>query len=680
MAPTQGFVISKAAQEGLIQFHRTAPTVISQQWNIKEQMRQIDISYIREADYTDEQVLAQLANLRGDANKIQNITIPIIKPQVRAAVAYQAGVFLTDYPMLGVVSSPQYISAAKQMQAVIEENSIRGSWVREFLLYFQDGFKYNLSFLEASWDKITTAALETDPSFAGGRQGKIREVIWEGNCISRWDPYNTYFDCRVDPYDLPEKGEFAGHTVLMSRTALKAFIAKLDNKIIANIAPAFESATALAPLGSGQYGASYYIPIINGKALVDPTLMTLSDWDTWVGIANSAKNQGRIHYRGLYEVSIEYVRLIPSDYGMTVPAPNTPQVWKLIIVNHSVIIYAERQTNAHEKIPVFPGCPSEDGLSYQTKSLAQDALPFQQVTSALMNSVLASRRRAISDRTLYDPSRVSEGHMNNPNPAAKIPVRPSAYGKPVAESVYQFPFRDDQAGITMQEIQSLTSFANILNGQNQVRQGQFVKGNKTDGQWDTTMSNATSQDQITALLYEAQVFTPLKEVIKLNILQYQGATSVYSPSQKDVVDVDPVELRKAIINFKITDGLLPSEKVISGDNMKIAMQVIGSSGPLAQAYNIAPMFSYLMKVENVDFTPFEKSPAQVAYEQALNQWQLVALEAAKKSAQISTPMPTPEQFGYDPSANSPEVAAQRQLSLTGPATTSGGNNGGTSQS
>lgn len=674
MAPTTAFQISKASQEGLIQYHRTAPTVISQQWDIKEQMRQVDISYIREADMTDENVRARLANTYGDANKIQNITIPIIKPQVRAAVAYQAAVFLTDHPILGVVSSPQYISAAKQMQAVIEENSIRGGWIREFLLYFQDGFKYNLSFLEASWDKITTAAIETDPSSLGS--GKVREVIWEGNCLTRWDPYNTYFDCRVDPYDLPEMGEFAGHTKLYSRTALKAFINKLDNKIVENIIPAFESASALAPLGSGQYGASYYIPIINGRALVDPTLITFSDWDTWVGIANAAKNQGKINYRGIYEVSTEYVRIIPSDYGIKVPAPNTPQVWKLIIVNHSVIIYAERQTNAHEKIPVFPGCPGEDGLSYQSKSLAQDALPFQQVTSALMNSVLASRRRAVTDRVLYDPSRVSEGHMNNPNPSAKIPVRPSAYGKPVSESVYQFPFRDDQAVISMQEIQSLNQFANVLQGQNQARQGQFVKGNKTDGQWESTMSNATSQDQITSLLYEAQVFTPLKEVIKLNILQYQGASSVYSPSQKDVVDVDPVALRKAVLNFKVTDGLLPASKVISGDNMKIAMQVIGSSGPLAQAYNIAPMFSYLMKVDNVDFTPFEKSPAQVAYEQALNQWQLVALEAAKKGAQISTPMPTPEQFGYDPSMNSPEAAQQKALSMSGPAGASGGMSNG----
>jgi hypothetical protein len=146
-----------------------------------------------------------------------------------------------------------------------------------------------------------------------------------------------------------------------------------------------------------------------------------------------------------------------------------------------------------------------------------------------------------------------------------------------------------------------------------------------------------------------------------------------SESQKQVVDVDPVALRKAILNFKVTDGLLPSEKVISSDNMKIAMQVIGSSAPIAQAYNIAPLFSYLMKVENVDFAPFEKSPEQMAYEQAMGSWQAVAMEAAKKGAQISTPQPKPADFGWNPQQVSP--AAQAQAALSNPGTGGGMTNG-----
>lgn len=671
MAFTQSFPLSKFAQDGLIQYHRSMSTLVERQWNLRQQMRDIDIAYLREQDNTADHRRAEIVNAGGDSNKIQNITVPIIKPQIRSAVAYQAAVFLTDYPIFGVVADPAYQDAAMQMQAVIEENSIRGSWVREFLLFFQDGFKYNLSAIELSWDRVAVAALETDPTFEAGRVAKPKQIIWNGNTVRRWDPYNIYFDARVEPYKIPTEGEFAGHTELMSRSALKSFINKLETKFIENIVPAFESPSLLNQGDSGTYGASFYLPRLNPKALIDVDSLDSMDWVSWVTNTAAGKSGSKINYRGLYEVSTEYIRLIPSDFGIKVPSPNTPQVWKLIIINHSVIIYAERQTNAHEKIPVFFGCPSEDGLGYQTKSLATDAAPFQQVTSALMNSVLAGRRRAATDRVLYDPSRISKAHIESSNPSAKIPIRPSAYGKPVGEAVYQFPYRDDQAGVAMQEIQALIGLGNVLSGQNQARQGQFVKGNKTDGQWESTMSNATSQDQLTALLYESQVFTPLKEVLKLNILQYQQDGMIYSPSQQKNVSVDPLVLRKAILNFKVTDGLLPTEKVLSSDTLKIALQVIGSSNALASGYNIAPMFSYIMKTENVNLRPFEKSPEQLAYEQALSAWSQAATLALTKGVTFSQPQPTPQQFGYNPATIDPSTQAALAQST-------GGSNGGLS--
>ena len=672
MAATEALYIPKLAQEGLIQYHRTVSTLVEKQWRLKDQMRNVDLAYLREQDLTTENIRAKIANRYGDSNKIQNITVPIIKPQVRSAVAYQAAIFCSDYPIFGVIADPIYQDAAMQLQAVIEENSVRGSWTRELLLFFQDGFKYNFSAIEVAWDRVITVAIETDISYKGGIEGKPKQIIWQGNCLKRWDPYNTYFDSRCEPYDIPTKGEFAGRTMLFSRTALKSFIASLNTKIVENIIPAFESPSLLGVIGTapGAYGASYYLPQLNPDCFLDPQTLDSVDWMGWVGMGNySTKNAQSINYRGLYEVSVEYVRIIPSDFSLRVPAPNTPQVWKLIIVNHSVVIYAERQTNAHEKIPVFFGCPSEDGLGYQTKSLAQDGEPFQQITSALMNSVLASRRRAVTDRVLYDPSRVSEAHMNSSNPSAKIPVRPSAYGKPVGESVYPFPFRDDQAGTALQEIQALVQFGNVLNGQNAARQGQFVKGNKTDGQWESTMQNATSQDEITALLYESQVFTPIKEVLKINMLQYQTAGTIYSPSQGKDITVDPLALRKAVLNFKVTDGKLPKEKVMSKDSLAIAMQVIGSSESLAAGYNIAPMFSYVMKTENVNLAPFEKSQPQVAYEQAVQNWNMLAQLAIQKQAPFNVPQPTPQQFGFDPNAVNP--AAQSGLSPLTPPTPNG---------
>lgn len=649
MSITKPMSVSPKAQDGLKEFHEYALRSLDRNSTLRSYLESIDKAYLREDDLTKEHQQAKNANKYGNKDALQNIVVPVIRPHIDAAVNYQAAVFLQDYPLFGVISSPQYINEAKQLQAVIEENSIRAGWGRELLLFLRRAFRYNLAPLEIVWDKIATAAIETGTDNVTTGQGRPKQIIWQGNVMRSWDMYNTYFDHRCLPYNIPTYGEFAGHTELMSRTALTSFMAKLEpiGKLIDNIPAAFNSSKGGAP----KY--TYYMPNLNPDCGFISRDRDGEDWDGWVGLQPRSMGGVEINYKSVYEVSTEYVRIMPRDFGIQAPSPNTPQVWKVIWVNHSVPIYIERQTNAHEKLPVLFAQPYEDGLGYQTKSLAKDAQPFQDVASGLMNSVMAGRRRAATDRVLYDPSRVSEAHMNSPNPAAKIPVRPSAYGKPVGEAVYPFPFRDDQAGIAMQEIQAVVQFGNVLLGQNQARQGQFVKGNKTDGQWETVMSNATSNDQATALLLEAQVFTPLKEILKLNVLQFQQPGTYYSPSQKGQVEVDPITLRKAIINFKVTDGLLPDEKVMSTDTLKVAMQAIANSNTLANAYNIGPMFSYVMKTENVDLTPFEKSPQQLTYEQAYQNWTMLAQMALQKGTPFNTPAPLPEQFSYDPATQDP---------------------------
>ena len=164
MAATQPFPLTKISQQGLLAFHKAAGTLTSRQWNMRDRMRDIDLAYMREQDQSKSHRDAEAANKIGDMDKFQNLTIPVIKPQVRSAVAYQAAVFLTDYPILGVVSDAEYADQAEDYNAIMEENSIRGSWVREFLLFSIDGFKYNFSAVEAVWDKVTTPILETNLS------------------------------------------------------------------------------------------------------------------------------------------------------------------------------------------------------------------------------------------------------------------------------------------------------------------------------------------------------------------------------------------------------------------------------------------------------------------------------------------------------------------------------------
>lgn len=676
MAGATPQIIPKKSQEAILQFHRVCFDMMNEQWNIRYQLENIDRAYMREQDMTIEHLRARTANALGDSTRYQNVTVPIVKPQVEAAVTYQAAVFLSEAQIFGYVTSPETQDVAMAYAAINEENATRGGWKSELIKFFRDGFKYNLCALEVIWDRQVSWAVETDINFSAGRQGIPKEVIWQGNCLRRKDLYNMFWDTRYAPIDVYKNGEFVGYTELMSRIHLKKFINELPDKMVANIREAFEF--GLGAAGTSASGIeSFYIPQLNPNALLNKDPRRGFDWMAWAGLLE--RPSGEINYRNLYEVTTLYARIIPQDFGLRVPSANTPQIWKFIVINHQVLIYAERQTNAHNFLPILFGQPADDGLSYQTKSLAMDALPFQQISSALVNSEMAARRRAISDRTLFDPSRVATDHINSDNPSAKIPIRPAGYGKPVQEAVYAFPFRNDQAGQTFSDVQVVMGMSDKLNGMNPVRQGQFVKGNKNNPEFAAVMAGATGPDQLRAMVLQDQVLTPVQHIIKLNILQYQSSGDIFSAQLGQPVKIDPVKLRNTAASFKTTDGLSTADKQIGGDEFNVSLQVIGSSPSIAPAYNIAPMFSYLMKTRNVNLTPFEKSPQQQAYENALNQWQAAAAQIGEiikgvsmkiegiKLEQIKElitmmlpPQPVPEQYGYVPGAPASSQGAPNQ--------------------
>jgi len=659
MVASTSVPLGKKSQDAFIAYYKS---IHDSNKDTRESLRArfiaVDKAYQREVISTQAHWDAKILNEAGDNTKYQDIVVPVVMPQVEAAVVYQTAVFLTGSPLFAVGSSPAFMDAALQLQTILENNSVRGGWAREFILFFRDAFKYNFAPLHVCWADEVSYSVETNLA-KDLRKGQPKEVIWSGNKVKRWDPYNTFIDSNVAPSEVYKKGEFAGTTELMTRIELKAFIASLSDKIIANITTAFSSGTPGAGFSvfANSSPESYNVPVISQTQNISARG---TNWLSWAGIANT--NGTEIEYKNVYEVTTLYVRILPAEFGLRVPRPNTPQIYKLIIINHEHIIYAELQTNAHNYIPVLIGCPLEDGLAYQTKSLADNGVPFQQLATAYMSSIIASRKRAISDRTLYDSSRITERQINNPNPSAKIPVRPSVYGKSISEAVYAFPYREDQQASSMQQIQAILGLANVLNGQNQASQGQFVKGNKTLSEFESVMQNANGRDQLASILLEAQVFTPLKELTKIDILQYQGGTTLYNQDKGKEIEIDPIALRKAVLSFKVSDGLIPESKLLNTDAFTVALQTLANSPQLAAGYNISPLFSYLMKTQGADLKDFEKSPEQLAFESAYSRWIQIAQQAVDKGVDPATlpPAPIPEQFNYDPRANNPQPEQMQQ--------------------
>lgn len=643
--------LSPKAQESIVQFYKSCASITSASWNMRDQMLALDKLYMREMDRTLEQAQARSANISGDPTKFQNITVPLVLQAVESAVTYQTSVFLTGVPLFGVSSTADNADAALQMESLIDEQAIRGGWARELQLLFRDGFKYNFGAAEVVWERKKIFSPETALEFSAS-QAKPVETYWEGNTLKRLDPYNIIFDARYKPTEISSRGEFAGYTELLSHVELRLYMQELAYRM--NSKQAYESNSG----GTGtSFPYSYFLPQLNPTAILDQSTFASVDWLAWAGLAERKSN---ISFKNTYFRTTFYARIVPADFGIAAPASHIPQIWKFVFINNQVLVYAERQTNAHNLLPILFVQPLEDGLGYQTKSLARNVEPFQSVGSALVNSAIQARRRAISDRGLYNPTYVDHKQINNDSASAKIPVRPAAYGKPLSEAYYPIPYRDEQSAQAMGDLQAISRMSEQVTGQNAAQQGQFVKGNKTLFEYQDIMSNASGRSQTISILLETQFFTPLKELLKLNILQYQQPVAVFNREVEQVIPIDPVTLRQATLAFKVSDGLVPASKQMNTEAFQSAVQTIAAVPQLANAYNLGPMFSYLFKSQRADVAQFEKSPEEIRYEQAQAQWQQAVqmlTETLLKNPDMTPeqiqqslpPQPTPDQFGIDPS-------------------------------
>lgn len=609
-APTTPLPITEDSQKCVIDYLSGVQALYNSSYNIRSQLEQRDRAYYREQDWSKENDRAKSANQTGDQKKMQNVTVPVVMPQVESALAYLTDVFLTGYPIFATVAPPADQDALKQFDALITDNSIMGAWPSELMQTLRNGLKHDLGAVEVVWEKRKIFSVGT-PELADITRGKEQEELYEGNFIKNLDPYNLILDIRVSPDKNHLEGEVAGYTECLSAVACKKRMDDLDKSKTMNYRKAFESGSAT--LTTSAADAGFYIPTINPDALLP--VSNRQGGMNWMEWAALEKKQGGIKYHDSYEWTVIYCRIIPALLGMRVPDATHIQIWKFIIINRNTVIYAERQTNAHNMLPVVVCKPSNDGMGWQSKSFGQNAETYQQIASSLMNSAMASQRRKVYDRLLYDPTRVNKKDIENTDPVARIPVRNTQFGKGFEGAVQKMEYSDDGVPQIIQMSQQVVQMAEIGNGQNRVQQGQFQKGNKTRREFETVMGNANSRQQMQAISLEYTFWTPIKHIIKCNMLQFQPPKQLINPKTNDVVSIDPTKLRSALIRFKISDGLLSSEKIASLDIANTVVQAATQLPLVAQEYDVMGILNYTWKLQGVDWLPdFKRDQSgQAAY-------------------------------------------------------------------
>lgn len=516
---------------------------------------------------------------------------PVVVSQVDSMVAYLADVFLSGYPLFPVVSNPRNKAYAEQLETLMDDHATLGGYARQFLMFFKDGVKYNISALECDWTAIEQYSSMDDLLSPGNK--KLQKDNKSYNKVTRLDPYNAIWDKTVAPGDVALEGDYAGHVQIKSRTKLKRMLNRWGNDM-----EAFNVREAL--LSTSTEDSIYKTPpqVSNYITARKPT--TGMNWAVYLTGKDFEKTTASIGDN--FEIITIYARIIPHDFGLSVPMPNTPQIWKLVTINQQVLVQAKRVISAYDMLPILFGQPLEDGLGYQTQSIAEANIPFQEAAKTLFNIRFNSARRAVSDRALYDPDIIKSSDINAPVPAAKIPVKSNRLDKKtIADAYHQIPFDARGTESAMQDGMTIVNFGKELSGLNSPMQGQFQKGNKSVKEWNDTMGGADARLRMPALTLEFQVFMPLKELIKLNIFQFGEDAEVISQKDGNIVKVELSKLREKVLAFRVADGYTPKSKLAGTEALTTLTQMLSQSQPLQMAYGpmLPAIFAHLAQLMGV---------------------------------------------------------------------------------
>ena len=522
-------------------------------------------------------------------------TPPVIVAQVDSMVGYLAEVFLSGSPLFPIVSSPANRDDAATLEALFDDHAKLGGYPRQLLIFIRDCVKYNLGAVETDWTSIPQYSV-MDELVATSGKNKINKNAMHYTELTRMDLYNTIWDRNTAPGDISAKGDFAGHISILSRQKLKRLLNKLsDESEVMNTKEALDSyITGEAPNYRLHPQVSDYVGSRKPLSM---------NWEAF--LTGQDENGAKKNIVGNYELIKLYARLCPSDIGIPGPARNTPQIYQFQIINGEILISVKRIISAFDYLPILFCQPFEDGLDYQTKSIAEGSIPIQQAASTLFNISFNAARRAVSDRALFDPNAINIKDVNAPVPAPKIPVRMNGLnGRPISDAYHPIPFDPRGTEGAMQSGMQIVSFGKELSGLNNPMQGQFQKGNKSVVEWRDTMGGADSRLRLPALAMEFQFFVFLKEILKFNIFQYGEDSVVISQRTGEEMQVKIQHLRQKVLAFQVADGYTPKSKLASTEGIIQVMTMISQSPILQQTYgmmlpNIVAHLAQLMGVKGL---------------------------------------------------------------------------------
>lgn len=582
---------SMATHDSLLEFVKAIQLKQSNFSDFYNKLEAIDAAYAKGRIRIADNDVCTGANSTVSPNEA--IKVPIVNSEIDSIVGFLSDIFVNRSPLFPVISDKSKPELALKMQALIANDARQQRWGRQLLLFLTKAARYNIAAIEVEttqqkdfnlFTADETGAVGTEPEFISTTR------------FNAMDMYNTLFDYRVSPADIPIDGEYVGYNKIISKTALKTLgTIRAEEGIAYNLNKAFVSTMA-------DLGAYWRVPpdIATAVHLKGEDQI---DWFNWAGITE--KDDLKMPKSSYFYTKI-YARIIPSEFNLYASSkPAMPRIVRLEIINNEYIISYKEMVTPMDMLPILFADVREDGLLYQTKSPGENVVTYQDTATELLHVRLEGSKRALSDRAIYDADYLAPLDVNAPTAAAKIPLKKAlanAGDRPLMSNIYyQIPFEGQGVVNALTDLNTIMQLKDQVNGVSMGMRGEHRPGNRTAQEFAGVEGASRSKGMPYAIRIEEQVMTPAKLLVKYYLLSSDKIEKeILDTESGTVLNVNIAELRTAMLGFRITDGLRPKAALQDPSAFSTAIQFIQNTPELNQEYTVGDIFADMLAIWDID--------------------------------------------------------------------------------
>lgn len=551
-------------------------------------------------------------------SRFQELDDALVREVAESYHSYYVATYLAGNKIFTMNSTADVSETAQQFNVVLMDQQTRTQWKKHLSLWFLDCAKYNIGAIDCVWDTQLSYSVKATAVARKGLQAQRTETVWKGNALKHVDMYNCVFDHLVTPSDIAEHGEYAGSIMHKTQVGLFNLISslKMDKDMTVYDQPTKEDPNfSVYDIMDASHGAGmdYYTVEIESQGSKGTNMneSTETNWSRAFGLTSLG---GEISPDRQYVVAKIYLRVVPSAYQFPQPKNTVEgvEIWEVWLLGGNHVLATKRLNNAHGLLPMVFGQPDADSLKYNSSGPAQIALPYQKTAKQMLDRLMAGADRAIRDRGIFDPRYIDANKINSVIPDAKIPIKTEALPstKSIKDIYYSIPFVRDTTDLGS-DMEKIKAAGQRAAGINNSMVGQFTKGNRTLEEYNDVQANAQGKQFLRALLLEATAISVVKRILKLNILQYQEDAQLYDQDARTNIQVDKSKLFKADLDFKLADGLVPTEHYMSPNIVQQVFGLIGTNPQAFANYDLGGLTAHIIQQSlGVDLQQFKMAASQ----------------------------------------------------------------------